>query len=150
MITRVIPWTIEIAALNTRLRVGIWDHEREPQAIQIHLSIRAIAPVLPQAIDDCLDYQPICHWIVNVWPEQAHTMLLETKMSELLAFVFNFDARIEWVDAAICKPTAIAEARAVGVRMALSRGEYEAAFQPTTWLERQRAPGEALLNPSHI
>jgi dihydroneopterin aldolase len=150
MITRVIPWTIEIAALNTRLRVGIWDHERELQAIQIHLSIRAIAPVLPQTIDDCLDYQPICHWIVNVWPEQAHTMLLETKMNELLAFVFNFDARIEWVDAAICKPSAIAEARAVGVRMALSRGEYEAAFQPTRWLEGQRTPGEALLNPSHI
>jgi 7,8-dihydroneopterin aldolase/epimerase/oxygenase len=128
MSTRVIPWTIEISNLATKLRVGIWDHEREFQPICIDLSIRAITSAFPQSIEDCLDYQPICHWITDEWPKQAHTPLLETKLCELMHFVFAFDARIEWIDAAISKPNAIAEARGVGVRMAIARGDHELTF----------------------
>jgi hypothetical protein len=40
----------------------------------------------------------------------------------------HHDARIEWVDVAISKPNAIAAARGVGLRMAIDRGDYEAAF----------------------
>lgn len=128
MSTRVIPWTIEISNLATKLRVGIWDHEREFQPIRVDLSIRAITSVAPQSIEDCLDYQPICHWITAEWPKQVHTPLLETKLCELMHFVFDFDARIEWIDAAISKPNAIAEARGVGVRMAIARGDHESTF----------------------
>ncbi len=126
---RVIPWTIEIADIETQLRVGIWEHERVLQPIRISMTIRALAATIPQSIEDCLNYEPICRWIVETWPAQPHTELLETKLRELMDFVFNYDARIEWVDLAIAKPQAIAAARGVGLRMALERGEYEAAFQ---------------------
>jgi dihydroneopterin aldolase len=125
---RVIPWTIEIADIETRLRVGIWEHERVLQPIRISMSIRALAAAIPESIADCLNYEPICRWIVETWPAQPHTELLETKLRELMDFVFNYDARIERVELAIAKPQAIAAARGVGLRMALERGEYEAAF----------------------
>jgi dihydroneopterin aldolase len=125
---RAIPWTIEIADIETRLRVGIWEHERVLQPIRISMSIRALAAAIPESIADCLNYEPICRWIVETWPAQPHTELLETKLRELMDFVFNYDARIEWVELAIAKPQAIAAARGVGLRMALERGEYEAAF----------------------
>lgn len=129
MNTRVIPWTIEIADIETQLRVGIWDHEREVQPIRINLSLRAIAPVFPRSIEDCLNYEPICRWIIDEWPTHPHTPLLETKLRELMCFIFGFDARIEWIDVAIAKPKAIADTRGVGIRMALSRDDYEAAFR---------------------
>lgn len=128
MSTQIIPWTIEIINLKTKLRVGIWEHEREFQPIHINLSIRAIAPASPESIEDCLNYQPICSWMVNDWPQQQHTALLETKLRELMCFIFNFDSRIEWADIAISKTQAIQEAHSVGVRMALSRCEYEEIF----------------------
>lgn len=129
MKTRVIPWTIEVADIETQLRVGIWEHEREFQPIRISLTMRAIAPVLPNTIEDCLDYEPICRWITDAWPAQPHTQLLETKLRELMSFVFDFDSRIEWVDIAISKPKAILAARGVGIRMAISRSDYEEAFR---------------------
>jgi dihydroneopterin aldolase len=92
------------------------------------MSIRALAAAIPESIADCLNYEPICRWIVETWPAQPHTELLETKLRELMDFVFNYDARIERVELAIAKPQAIAAARGVGLRMALERGEYEAAF----------------------
>lgn len=128
MRTHIIPWTIEINKLETRLRVGIWEHEREFQPVHINLSLRAIAAASPQSIEDCLDYQPICRWMVSDWPQQPHTPLLETKLRELMDFIFSYDARIEWADVAISKPQAIAEARGVGVRMALSRDDYDTFF----------------------
>lgn len=128
MRTHIIPWTIEINKLETRLRVGIWEHEREFQPVHITLSLRAIAAASPQSIEDCLDYQPICRWMVSDWPQQPHTPLLETKLRELMDFIFSYDARIEWADVAISKPQAIAEARGVGVRMALSRDDYDTFF----------------------
>ena len=39
---RFTPCTVTITNLETRLRVGIWDHEREFQPIRINLSLHAI------------------------------------------------------------------------------------------------------------
>ena len=122
------PWTIAITNLETRLRVGIWDHEREFQPVRINLSMAAGTDRVPQSAIDCLDYQPILQWITGQWPRQPHTPLLETRLRELLDFVFRFDARIAWLDVALSKPQAWPEARGVGLRMALSRTEYEALF----------------------
>jgi len=119
------PWTIEIVNLETNLSVGIWEHEVTPQPILVSLSLRAIAPAFPQTIEDCINYQPVCAWITTLWPEQQHTPLLETKLFELMNFVFAFDSRIEFADISISKTKAIPAAQKVGVRMALSRSEYE-------------------------
>lgn len=128
MIERITPCTITITNLETRLRVGIWDHEREFQPIRINLSLCANSSTGAQATEDCLDYQSIRHWITDEWPKQLHTPLLETKLRELMEFVFRFDSRIEWLDAAMSKPEACPEARGVGIRMAISRREHAAWF----------------------
>lgn len=138
MDTRVIPWTIEISDICTQLRVGILDHEREFQPIRISVSIRAIASASPQTIEDCLDYQPICRWITEEWPEQPHTPLLETKLRELMSFIFSYDSRVVWTDVAISKPMAIPAAFGVGVRMALSRADHEKAFMPRESVAREK------------
>lgn len=124
-----IPWTIEIADIETKLCVGIWEHERAFQPIRINITIRAIAPLFPISIEDCVNYQPICEWITDDWPRQPHTPLLETKLRELICFVFDFDARIEWIDVAIHKPKAFSAVHGVGLRMALSRDDYADAFR---------------------
>lgn len=128
MNSRVIPWTIEVEDIQIQSRVGIWDHERELQPLRISLSLRGIAPASPKTIEECLDYQPICRWITEVWPAQAHTPLLETKMRELMGFIFDYDARIEWANVAIAKTQAFENVRSVGIRMALSREDYELNF----------------------
>jgi 7,8-dihydroneopterin aldolase/epimerase/oxygenase len=129
MNARVIPWTIEIADIDTQLRVGIWEHELAPQPIRVNLTVRAIACALPQSIEACVNYEPICRWIIDDWPQEPHTQLLETRLRELMSFVFAIDDRIEWIDAAISKPQAIRGVRGVGLRMALSRDDFEAAFR---------------------
>lgn len=128
MSTPIIPWTIEITGQKTQLKVGIWEHEREFQPIHVNLTIRAILMASPKSIEDCLNYQPICEWLRDEWPKQPHTLLLETRMRELLTFVFDFDSRIEWVDASISKPTAFVGTQAVGVRLAISRADFGVAF----------------------
>lgn len=126
---RMVPWTIEIANLATRLRVGIWEHERAHQPVTVNLSLRGLAPHAPSSIDDCLNYEPICRWLIDAWPEHVHTPLLETKLLELLDFIFDTDPRIDWVDAAIAKPEAFQEAHKVGVRMAVSRAQHAALLE---------------------
>jgi 7,8-dihydroneopterin aldolase/epimerase/oxygenase len=106
------------------LRVGIWDHEREFQPVRVTLSLRA------RPFDGTLDSLAIPRWITDEWPKSPHIPLLETRLRELMQFVFAFDPRIEWVDIALSKPWACREARGVGVRMALSRDEYERMFGP--------------------
>ena len=149
MTTRVIAWTIEVADLDTELRVGIWEHERNLQPIRISFSIRALAPAFPATIDDCLNYEPICRWIIDSWPALPHTPLLETKVRELLQHIFDYDSRVEWVDVAISKPTAIPGARGVGIRMALSRHEFDAAFGVTEMTPYQGERALRLAKPVH-
>jgi dihydroneopterin aldolase len=128
MMKRFTPCTVTITNLETRLRVGIWDHEREFQPIRINLSLYANGCTDPQVAEDLFDCQSIRKWITEEWPTQSHTPLLETKLRELMEFVFQFDARIEWLDAAMSKPEACPEARGVGIRMAISRCDHAAWF----------------------
>ncbi len=149
MTGRTIAWTIEVADIDTALRVGIWEHERQLQPIRISFSIRAQAPAFPATIDDCLNYEPICRWIIDAWPALPHTPLLETKVRELLQHIFDYDHRVEWVDLAISKPKAIPGARGVGIRMALSRDEFDAAFRLTEMPPCQDERALRLAKPVH-
>ena len=89
--TTMLPWTVSVQELQTRSRVGIWDHEREYQPIVGNLSLRARAAAVPVEIGQCLDYQPICRWITDEWPRWPHTPLLETRVRELMRFLFDYD-----------------------------------------------------------
>ncbi len=123
-----VPWTITIDNLETRLRVGIWEHERAAQPVRVCLSIAPAPGGAARAGSACLDQRTLVRWLTEEWPRQAHTALLETRLRELMAFVFGLDARIDWIDAALSKPQACAQARGVGVRMALTRAEHAQAF----------------------
>jgi len=125
---KLMAWKIEIEELRTMSRVGIWAHEVQAQPLLINMKIKAIAPALPESIADCLDYEPICRWVTEEWPEMPHTALLETRVGELMKFIFSFDQRVESVDLLILKPQAINQARGAGVRAELTRHGYEAAF----------------------
>jgi dihydroneopterin aldolase len=89
-----IPWTIEIRDLATRLRTeeGGW------QAVRVDLSIRALTPAVPQSIEECLNYQPICQWMLDEWPQRPSAPL-EARLQELARFIFGYDARVERIDA---------------------------------------------------
>lgn len=111
MDNQLIPWIIEIKELATRLRTeeGGW------QPVQIDLLIRARTPAVPQSIEECLDYQPICRWMLDEWPQRPPA-LLEARLLELARFIFDYDARAEWIDAA-----------AGNAGIVISRHECEAA-----------------------
>lgn len=139
-----IPWTIEIVDLQTQSRVGIWEHERALQPLRITLSIRAVESPFPCTIDDCLDYERICRWLLDEWPRQPHTPLMETRVRELMDFVFGNDERVEWAHVAIFKTAAIAQVGAVGVRAMMSRSGYDASFGSRVALPFHEGDGASL------
>jgi dihydroneopterin aldolase len=106
------------------LRVGIWDHEREFQPIRINLNCSFGADAVIASTGRLPDHQPIVAWITDEWPKTPHTPLLETRLCELMQFVFRFDPRIECIDVAMSKPEAFSEADGVGVRMTIARRDY--------------------------
>jgi dihydroneopterin aldolase len=113
---------VAITNLETRLRVGIWQHEREFQPVRVNL--------IMSAGGGCIDHRPIVRWIKEEWPAAPHTPLLETRLRELMDVVFASDPGIMWLDAALSKPQACPQARSVGLRMALSRDEHAVWFSP--------------------
>lgn len=134
-----IPWTIEIDNLETQSRVGVWEHEQALQPLRIDLSIRAASAAFPQIIEDCLNYESVCRWILDEWPRQPHTPLLETRARELMDFVFGFDARVEWASLALFKTRAISQVRAVGIRISMSRSEYAGSFGSRVFVPSNKA-----------
>ncbi|MDO8301038.1 MAG: dihydroneopterin aldolase [Lacisediminimonas sp.] len=118
------PWRIEISGLATHSRVGIWEHELEPQPVRIDLCIDALAPAVPREIGDCIDYEPLYRWFSQEFPCLPHTPLLETRVLEIMAFVFRHDVRIGSVEVALFKPLAGPCAREIGVRTAMTRPEF--------------------------
>lgn len=111
MDNQLVPWTIEIRGLATRLRTeeGGW------QSVRIDLSVRALTPAAPRSIDECLNYQPICQWMLDEWPQRPSAPL-EARLLELAHFIFGYDARVEWIEVAAGKAGIV-----------LSRHEYETA-----------------------
>ena len=111
MDNQLIPWIIEIKELETRLRMeeGGW------QTVRTDLAIRALTPAVPQSIDECLNYQPICRWMLDEWPQRPPAPL-ERRLLELAHVIFRYDARVERIEAASGKAGIV-----------LSRHEYETA-----------------------
>lgn len=118
-------WTVRVQSLATRLRVGIYQHEHEHQPIIVSLTMRGLAESMPTTIEQCFDYEPICRWITDEWPDTLHTPLLETRANELLEKVFNADQRIQDVWIGLYKTEAIAKAERVGVERDVSRRQFK-------------------------
>lgn len=110
MNTQMTPWTIEIKALATQLRFGAFD--ARPQPVSVDIAIGALTPAWPQMIEDCMNYQPVCRWLLEDWPGRPYTPRLETRLRELLQFIFDFDQRITWADVSLSAGETVLSRRA--------------------------------------
>lgn len=112
--------------MDIRLPVGVYARELHPQPLWVSLTASATASASPKSLDQCFDYQPLCHWLTQVWPGTPHTPLLETRMNQLLAFVFALDERVTEVWVGMYKQGMSRQALAVGMERSATRAEFEA------------------------
>jgi 7,8-dihydroneopterin aldolase/epimerase/oxygenase len=119
-------WTIKIDRMEIRLPVGIYADELEPQTVWVSLTATGAAKASPQSIDQCLDYEPLCHWLADVWPHTPHTPLLETRINQLLTHVFSLDLRVETAWVGLYKQRMSRQAVAVGIERSMTRTEFNA------------------------
>ena len=117
-------WTVRVQSLRTRLRVGIYEHERESQPVLVSLCISGLAETFPSTLAQCFDYEPICRWVLDEWPLSAHTPLLETRLNELVNHVFS-DKRITDVWVGLYKTQPLPQAQFVGLERDITRLQFE-------------------------
>lgn len=132
-------WTVKIERLETRLAVGIYDDEREPQPVWVSVTLSGLAPAVPSHLGDCLDYEPLCRWLASEWPRSPHVPLLETRVNEVFDFAFALDARVQEVSVGLYKQRVSRYATAVGIERSASRGEHVRAMQQASTRNQRRA-----------
>lgn len=113
-------WTLRIERLATRLAVG--DDERQP--VQVSVTLHGLADAEPREGADRIDLDAVCRWITGAWPRSAPEPLLETRVNELIAFVFGFDRRVQEARVAVCRTGE--GGAAVGVERSTTRSQFEA------------------------
>ena len=122
--------TISIHQLKTSSKVGIWEHEKKStQPILVSIQIEGIASTFPSDITECIDYEPICNWLTKDFPKLPHTGLLETRLFQILKYIFNCDSRIDSVHIDLSKTSAFANLQSVGISKNLDRTSFEALCQ---------------------
>lgn len=119
-------WTVRIDRLATHLPVGIYPHEREAQPVWVSLTATGEASAAPGALDECFDYEPLCRWLTQEWPASPHTPLLETRVNQVIEFLFATDPRVRQVWVGLYKQRVSQQALAVGMERSSSRAEFEA------------------------
>lgn len=126
-------WSVRIHRLETFLRVGTGDEEQYPQPVIASLRISGLAETQPANLGQCFDYQPICRWMVEEWPQMPHTELLETRFNELIEHIFSKDKRVMNVWLGLYKSRAVRNADLVGLERDVTRRQYqEQSRQPFT------------------
>ena len=118
-------WTVRIDRLETQLPVGIYAHERDAQPVWVSLTATGEASAAPGSLDECFDYEPLCRWLTQEWPASPHTPLLETRVNQVIQFVFASDPRVQQVWVGLYKQRVSQQALAVGMECASSRAEFE-------------------------
>ena len=119
-------WTVRIDRLATQLPVGIYDHEQDAQPVWVSLTATGEASAAPGSLGDCFDYEPLCRWLTQEWPTSPHTPLLETRVNQVIEFLFAADPRVQQVWVGLYKQRVSQQALAVGMERASSRAEFEA------------------------
>ena len=119
-------WTVRIERMELSLPVGIHVDELEPQTVWVSLAASGSASAEPRTLEQCFDYAPVCRWLTETWPGTPHTALLETRINQLLDFIFGVDVRFETVWAGLYKQRMSRQAMAVGIERSMTRAEFEA------------------------
>jgi dihydroneopterin aldolase len=107
------------------LPVGIYDEELVPQPLWVSVTASGLASAAPRSIDQCLDYEPLCDWLAQVWPATLHTPLLETRVNQLMTYVFTLDRRVQNVWIGLYKQSMSRHSAVVGIERASTRVEFE-------------------------
>jgi dihydroneopterin aldolase len=118
-------WTLKVERMEIHLPVGIHPDEVDPQPLWVSLTATGMADASPRSIEQCIDYEPLCHWLSSEWPRTPHTPLLETRINQLIAFVFDLDTRVQTVWAGLYKQRMSRDAVAVGIERQATRLEFE-------------------------
>ncbi|NMF89054.1 dihydroneopterin aldolase [Aromatoleum petrolei] len=137
-------WSVKIERLETRLAVGIYEDEQEPQPVWVSVTLTGLAPAVPDDLDGCLDYEPLCRWLATEWPRTPHTPLLETRVNEIFDFAFGLDPRVQEVSVGLYKQRVSRYATAIGIERTTNRGEHQRA----TELRRRKQPVELVVAAS--
>lgn len=139
-------WTVRIERLETQLPVGIYAHEQASQPVWVSLTATGEASAIPSSLDECFDYEPLCCWLTQIWPTTPHTPLLETRVNQVIAFVFDSDPRVSNVWVGLYKQRVSQQALAVGMERASSRTEFESlrlqAAETSALIETLTSNGE--------
>ena len=135
-------WSVRIERLPIDLAVGVHAHERPPQPVQVSLVIKGRTAAMPGALTDCLDYSPLLDWLTGEWPATPHVALLEGRLNELYARVFNLDHRIDSVWAGLYKLRLGPGAVAVGIERGVTRGEFQAQNRQPLHLLKPLTPSQ--------
>lgn len=135
-------WSVRVERLCTQLRVGVHDHEFEPQPVWVTLRLRGVSRACPTSLGECIDYEPLCRWVTEEWPRTPHTPLLETRVNELVAFAFDLDGRVREVHVGLAKQRMSGSATSVGIERCISRQEFEAQRRYLKTTAASRAQSE--------
>ena len=118
-------WRINIKNMQTKIRVGICDHEKlQAQNILINAVIDSEYSAQPESIEECFNYDSIYQLVVVEWPQKTHIDLLETWAFELLSYIFNSDKKVKYAKVSITKPDIYKEAESVGVEAEWTREDF--------------------------
>lgn len=122
-------WVLRIQKLPIELAVGIYPHEQKPQPLLVDIEVRGHADADPHDLEGCLDYEPLCLWLRQEWAQSAHVSLLETRVNQLIAYLFALDDRIQTAQVGLYKVNMALGAQAVGIERTTSREAFE-VLQP--------------------
>lgn len=140
-------WTVRIERLATQLPVGIYDYEQDAQPVWVSLTATGEASAAPGSLGECFDYEPLCRWLTEEWPASPHTPLLETRVNQVIEFVFATDPRVRHVWVGLYKQRVSQQALAVGMERSSTRAEFEALHRsvthPSAYLQTLTQVGES-------
>lgn len=138
-------WTIRMERIETRLAFGPGAGED----VQVSVVISGLARAAPDEAGDCIDHAPVFDWITREWPKSKPASLLQTRVNQLLAFLFDLDKRVQDAWVAIYRTGTPPSRTRVGVERQVSRSQFEAQLRTNGSRSlaasgRRRArPGEA-------
>ena len=96
--------------------IGCYDHERtirQPLIIDLELATDVASGAATDQLEHALDYAAISQRVIA--EVEASSYQLIESLAEHLAGLIRTDFAVPWLRVAVTKPTAVAEADAVGV-----------------------------------
>ena len=118
-------WTVRVEDLRTRLPLGGSAALARLEPVSVSVVVNGLAPDAPDGREECIDLEPLCHWITESWPQTAPTPVLEARVNELLARVFDADRRVQDAWVGVYRESAAGGARRWGVERQASRLQFQ-------------------------